>query len=195
MNNYNDTLETAKTTMDYAKNVLTLLKQGKYLRACRELFGFFKSVYVLHIKGKYIEVKGKKIPMTAVVIAVAAVLYFMVPNSRMSGELALSEKADIAPNTYDKNGIRVYDMRKCNYAACGYLENATDKDYERIRITVIFHNQTGQAVFKGTADALQVAPRTRVEFDIPCSEEFAYFKLKNVVINPTSDEDDDDFSD
>lgn len=187
-----------ESTLTYLKNAFSLLKQKQYGAALRELTYFLKAGYENHIKGKYVEVKGKKIPMIAVIIAVFLVFYALLPSSNPKGELELSEKANVATNTYDKNGIRVYDMRKCNYAACGVLENATDNNYERIRIKVIFHNQTGQAVFKGTADVSQIGPRTRIEFDIPCSEEFAYFKLKDVVVNPgenDKDDDDKDFED
>ena len=195
MDNQKEAVETAKTTMTYLKNIFALLKERKYFAALREVLGFCKSVYVNNIKGKYIELKGKKIPMGAVVLVLLAGIYFITPSTMPSGELSLSEKANIEPNTYDKNGIRVYNMRKCNYAACGVLENGSENDFERIRIKVIFHNQTGKAVFRGTADALQVAPRTRIEFEIPCSEEFAYFKLKDVVINPKEslEEEDDKF--
>lgn len=192
MSDFKEATSTTKTSLDYFKNIFSLLKQKKFGSALHELMSFIKYVYVSRIKGKYVSVKGIKIPMLAVVIAGVVVVYALLPTGRPSGEMALTEKAEIAPNTYDKNGIRVYDMRKCNYAACGVLENVTDNDYERIRIKVIFHNQTGQAVFKGTADALQIAPHTRVEFDIPCSEEFAYFKLKDVIINPTEEDMDDD---
>jgi len=181
-----------ENTLDYLKNAFSLLKQKQYGAALREFAYLLKAGYINHIKGKYVEVKGKKIPMIAIVIAAIFIVYALLPSANQTGELKLSEKANIVANTYDKNGIRIYDMRKCNYAACGVLENSSDNDYERIRIKVVFHNQTGQAVFRGTADALQVAPRTRVEFDIPCSVEFAYFKLKDVIINPAEDEADDD---
>ena len=192
MDNQNDAVETAKTTMAYLKNAIVLLKEKKYFAALREVFGFFKSIYLNRIKGKYVEIKGKRIPMGVVILVLLCGAYFITPSATPSGEVKLSEKANIEPNTYDKNGVRVYDMRKCNYAACGVLENGSENDFERIRIKVIFHNQTGQAVFKGTADALQVAARTRINFEIPCSEEFAYFKLKDVVINPTENDDDED---
>ena len=192
MSDFKEATSTSKTTFAYLKEVVSLLKQKKFGEALREFASFVKAVYVNRIKGKYVSVKGVKIPMLAVVIAALVVFYAILPSGNPKGEMPLSEKADIATNTYDKNGIRVYDMRKCNYAACGVLENSSDNDYERIRIKVVFHNQTGQAVVRGTADALQVAPRTRVEFDIPCSEEFAYFKLKDVLINPAEDDADDD---
>ena len=186
MSNLKGSVESAKTAWEYCKSIFSLLKQKKFWSATVEAYNLSRDAYRKYLKGRYVTVKGRSIPLTAVLIAALVVLYcFASSDGAKNSDL---EKALIEANTYDNDGLRVYDLRKCNYAACGYIENSSDKNFELVRIKIVFFTQTGEAVAEGLADALEVAPRTRSEFNIPCSEEFAYFKLDDVQINPDIEE-------
>ena len=191
MSNQNDTIEETLKTWNYCKNFFSLLKQGKFGPAVRELWPLSKAFYTNNLKGKYVEVKGRKIPLTAVLIVVLFGLYFVFSPSG-GAEVEESGKAYIVNNAYEKDGLRVYDLKKCNASACGYIENGTNNHYEHIKVKLVFYGPTGKSVAEGTADAWEMAPRTRAEFTVPCSEEFAYPKLIDVLINPKLDAEEDD---
>ena len=181
---------TNKSTWEYCKSFCNLLKERKIWPACREFYNIFKSFYLNHLKGKYLNVKGYKIPFTAIAILILIGAYYAAP-SGFFGKNSASDKAQIESGMYDKDGLRVYDLKKCNMAACGLVENGSENSFERIRIKVVFYTHTGQAIAVGIADTLEMAPRTRVQFQIPCSDEFAYFKLDDVQINPEIDEEEE----
>ena len=48
--------------------------------AGKEFAGLLKAIYVDHLKGKYLEVKGKKIPATVVLLIVVFGLYIITPS-------------------------------------------------------------------------------------------------------------------
>lgn len=181
MSDINESIETTESVIEHCKNAFGLLKQGKVLPAIREVFGILKAIYVNHLKGKYIEVKGKKIPLTGIVIAIFLVLYCLFSAPAPEPE---SGRAWIANNSYDRDGLRVYGIKKCDSSACGTIENTSDKNFDHIRIHLTFHNQTGEAVAEGTADAMSIAPNTNAKFEIPCEEDFAYAKMDDILINP-----------
>lgn len=191
MSNLNDTIEPALKTWDCFKNILSLIKRGKFLSALYAFWPLSKTFYANNLKGRYVEVKGRKIPLTAIVIAALLILYCFV-SPYQSTTSTESGKEYIVNNAYEKDGLRVYDLKKCNTSACGYIENGTEKHYEHIKVKLIFYGPTGKSVAEGTADAWEMAPRTRAEFTVPCSEEFAYPKLIDVLINPKLDEEDDE---
>ena len=179
-----------KSTWEYCKSFCGLLKERKIWPACREFYNIFRSFYLNRLKGKYVNVRGRKIPLTAILVVVLIGAYYVMPSNIFGGNGA-SHKAQIESNTYDKDGLRVYDLKKCNMGACGLVENGSENSFERIRVKIIFYTHTGQPIAVGIADALEMAPRTRVQFQIPCSDEFAYFKLDDVLINPDIDEEEE----
>ncbi len=190
MSNQNETIEQTLKTWDYCKNVFRLLSQGKFGSALYELWPLSKTFYKNNLKGKYVEVKGRKIPLTAVLVAALAIMYcFSTPGENSDADK--SGKAYIVNNAYEKDGLRVYDLKKCNASACGYIENGTDKHFEHIKVKLVFYGPTGKSVAEGTADAWEMNPRTRAEFTVPCSEEFAYPKLIDVLINPKLDDEEE----
>lgn len=188
MSNTTQTNETTQSTWEHCKNFCSLLKQKKFWAALREFFNIFKSFYLNHLKGKYLNIGGHKIPMTAILLVVLIGIYYAIHAS--FGANSASGKSYIADNTYDKDGLKVYDLKNCsnNMAACGLVENGSEKNYERIRVKLVFYDRPGKPIAVGIADALEMAPRTRVQFQIPCEDEFAYFKLDDVLINPDIDE-------
>ena len=172
-----------QNVLQSGKKLLTDLKDRKYFSAIKEFFRLFKILYNNNLKGRYITVKDKKIPLTAVVIAALIVLYVVYPNANPESNktsLETSEKNDT--NSYNKDGIRVYELRKCDQSVCGILENATENNYAHIIISLTFHDQTGKVIYEGGVNATDIIPMARMKIVIPCSEDFAYFKLKNVEL-------------
>jgi hypothetical protein len=55
-----------------------------------------------------------------------------------------------------------------------------------------FFDPIGQEIYEGIAEARQIAPNTRSEFSIPAEDDFAYFKLKSVKVNPEEDIEDEE---
>jgi len=170
------------------KKFVTLLKERKWLSACKEIYGLLKSIYFNYFKGKYITVRGKRIPRTLVAVIAVAIVYFAFPaeEERPTGEQTIAEIEDIQQptNTYDENGIKVYGLRKCvvgnEPAACGLLENYGDDEYSSIIVTVVFHANDGTAIYEGGVEASDVESHTRMKINIPCPDEFSYFELKGV---------------
>lgn len=184
---FEDISVTTKSAFASFKKFLFYLKERKYFAAIKEFFNCSKIIYDNHLKGKYIEIKGKRISRTALVLIALLGMYVLYPASetpQQPRELPLSEtqNAKKETNTYERNGLKVYDLRKCDNEVCGYIENSDDKVYPRIVVMLTFHNESGAAVYEGGAEALDVQPRTRIKITIPCEEHFAYFKLKNVEI-------------
>jgi hypothetical protein len=181
MSDINEPIEEAKSTLDYCKSVVSLLKERKFFAAIRETFGLFKAGYVNHLKGKYVEVKGHKIPMTGILVVALLILYCLF--SGPAGD-PTSGKAWIADNIYDRDGLRISGIKKCDSSACGTIENNSERKFNHIRVHLVFRNQAGQDIAEGTANALKVAPGSSATFEIPCEEDFAYAILDDVLINP-----------
>lgn len=190
MENIKEIIPKCKNSWESFKKFVTLLKERKWLSACKEIYGYLKHIYLNHLKGKYVTVHGKQIPRTLVVIMVVAVVYCVFPTEEKmpTGEQTIAEMENIQKpnNTYDENGIKVYDLRKCvvenKPATCGFLENYGDDDYSSIIVTVIFHSHDGTAIYEGGVEASDVESHTRMKINIPCPDEFSYFELKGVSV-------------
>ena len=201
MSEINDNIETPTNAFEHFKNIFKMLRLKQYKDSIREVWAFIKAVFILlkrlyvkYLKGQYVVVKGKRIPRTALAILCVFLLYLISPMSCVfdtSSEAEETEVAQADPNTYNKDGLKVYEMRKCDIAACGILEYRGQQDIEKLRISVTFFNPAGQPIYEGSAEALQLAPNSRMEFTIPCDEDFGYFKLKDVEINPTDEPQED----
>lgn len=185
-NNINDSL------LENAKDLSAALKDRKYFRVFKELFVLFKTIYKNYLKGRYVSVSGKKVPMTAVLVIVLGLVYAVFP-SDSSNEQAnpednikdepaseLKEKEDL--NTYNQDGIKVYGLYKCEKAVCGFIENDSDNDVARILVSLTFHDKSGAVVYEGGAEATAMTAKSRSRFKIPTDGEFDYFRLTDVTI-------------
>lgn len=184
MSNSND--NTPKTVLQSIKDIFGSLKKRKYLTAIKEFFLIFKNQYLRHLKGKYVEIKVKRIPRTLIALVVLVILMFAWPhNTTSTNEKPSSNNQQTEENVvYNENGIKIYDLRKCDIAACGTLENDTNESYEKITIIINFHDATGKIVYEGGIDVSEMAPLSRIKIKIPSDLDFAYLKLNEVLINP-----------
>lgn len=192
MSDIEDIAQKGQDTWNSLKKVFSLLKERKFFAAFRESFSFLKFFYNEYMKGQYFVIAGKRISRTLAAVLVV-VLYIIWPsgnsktNNNQSTEIA-ETKNDT--NTYDKNGLKVYNLRKCetedNVGACGILENYGENNFERIKIDLTFFKADGTAIYKGGVEATNMEAHTRTEITIPCSEEFAYFKLEGVSTEGTT---------
>ena len=185
-----DLNESSQTVFQNIVACAKYLKNRQYKTAVREIFTCLKNIYLKHLKGQYVVVRGKKIPRTAIAVIAMCLLVSLCSGSNNDGSLSESYTAE--SNTYDKNGIKVYDLRKCNQAVCGLLENATQESFAKITIFLNFHNETGEVVYEGGVDASEVGPMSRIKIKIPSKLDFAYFKLAKVKVDKEKSEEDDD---
>ena len=189
MSDVEDVAKKAKTAWESFKKVFVLLKERKFLAAFKESFSFLRLIYVNHLKGKYITIKGKKIPRTLLAVIALLMVYMTFPSCehRLSGEQSISEAAYIKgeSNSYDKNGLKIYGLRKCeeegSVGVCGIIENSGNNNFKYVRVTLTFHAADGKTVYEGGIEATDVESHARSKLNIPCSVEFAYFKLTDVV--------------
>ena len=188
--------ENTTNAFQHFKNIFKMLFKKQFKDSLKELWLFIKDVciwlkklYDKYLKGQYITVKGKRIPRTVVAILAVFVLYLISPMSCIFSSDPLPEPAPATETqiTYDKDGLKVYDMRKCDQAVCGIMEYRGEQDIERLNIIVTFYDPTGHIVAKNGKEWLQLTPNSGNEFTIPSKDEFGYFKSK-VLINATDEE-------
>lgn len=186
--------EDAESVISGVKTLGTLIKEKKYFRALKEFFVVFYAIYKKHIKGKYIEFKGKKVPMAAVLLVVLAGGFAVAPSGNENADKPTSaqeqteqkdnsnikEKEDM--NTYNQDGVKVYGLVKCGEAVCGYVENDSDNDISRILISLTFHDKTGAVVYEGGAEATAMVAKSRSRLKITTEGDFDYFVLSDVTV-------------
>ena len=186
--------EDAESVISGVKTLGTLIKEKKYFRALKEFFVIFYTIYKKHIKGKYIEFKGKKVPMAAVLLVVLAGGFAVAPSGNENADKPTSaqeqteqkdnsnikEKEDM--NTYNQDGVKVYGLVKCDEAVCGYVENDSDNDISRILISLTFHDKTGAVVYEGGAEATAMVAKSRSRLKITTEGDFDYFVLSDVTV-------------
>lgn len=190
MSDIKDINENVQSVWESFKKVFSLLKERKWFAAFKECFSFLKLVYVNYFKGKYFTIKGRKIPRTLVAVAALFVLYFAFPSQqeRPTGEQPIAEASDAQKesNIFDKDGLKVYDLRKCETEAsagvCGKIENYGENDLAKVTVTLTFHAPDGTVIYEGGVEATDVKSHTRMKMDAPCPDEFSYFKLKEVSV-------------
>lgn len=182
-----------ESLLEKAKTVGALVKEKKYFRAVKEIFVLLIAVYKKYIKGKYVSVKGKKVPLIAVILVVLAGGWAAIPSDNAA---AVEDKAPVAEeakkaedvkekedaNTYDKDGVKVYGLVKCENAICGYLENDSENDISRILISVTFNDKSGAVIYEGGAEATAMVAKSRSRFQIPADGEFDSFHLTDVTV-------------
>ena len=186
-----DKLDT-NAIIEKAQNLRKALQERKYFKAAKDAFVLLYALYKQYLKGKYVSVKGKKIPLIAVILAVMVAGYAVIPSAPEDKNAQISEKSveEIAMeavqnpdvNTYNQNGIKVYGLYKCNNAVCGYLENSNEKDFARVLISVTFHDEGGNVIYEGGAEAAGVIAMSRIKFTIPAEGDFNYFRLTDVTV-------------
>ncbi len=171
-------INSVKQVATSIKNIAVQIKNRKYLAAVKEVFHLTKDIYGKTLKGRYIKVKGKNIPLTAVVVGLLFV-YILVPSSENPLE---TNNTVYEENTYDKDGIKVYNLNKCENAVCGTVENLSENIVPHIIVSIEFQDEDGAGIYVGNADASDNKPRSRIKFSIPAEENFASFKLLNVKV-------------
>ena len=164
MSDIKDMAEAGKTAWESFKKVFSLLKERKLFAAFRQCFSFLKAVYVNHLKGKYITVKGKKIPRTLIAILVLFFGYCALPSDDNNVSSELSEAVD------NKIG------------ACGYLENYGEYNFGRIKVIITFFAPEGTPIYEGGIEAEGVESHTRSKINVACPDEFSYFNIKEVTL-------------
>jgi hypothetical protein len=135
MSDIDEVSPATETVLDSVKNIAALAKDKQYGPAAKATVNLGKMLYNKHLKGKYITVKGKQIPMTLVAIVAVLGLYIITPSCGSDEKVekpAVSSVAKKEVNTYDKDGLKIHDMRKCEQAACGLLENTSNKKVKKI---------------------------------------------------------------
>ena len=186
--------EDAESVLNEIKTLGTLIKEKKYFRAVKESFVVFYTIYKKHIKGKYIEFKGKKVPMAVVLLIVLAGGVAVTPSGSENTDKAVAaqeqaeqnsasnikEKEDM--NTYNQDGVKVYGLVKCGEAVCGYVENDSDDDISRILISITFHDKNGAVIYEGGAEATAMVAKSRSRLKIATEGDFDYFVLNDVTV-------------
>ena len=182
---YKNVSTLAGTALESVKRIVTLIRGRHFLKAAREIINLFKILYKKHLQGKYITIKGRQIPLTLVVIIAALGLYFFYPQSE-NRILDLSEaeqSSENETNTYNQDGVRVYDLEKCdNNSVCGLIENASEKPVSHLSVIVIFYDNSGNILYRGGAEAKGIQPMTRLKLLIPSDVPFDYFVLDKVEV-------------
>ena len=195
--------ETQQTIFDHFKNIFVFLFKKQYNESFKELVAFLKEVciklkelYIKYLKGQYVEIKGRRVPRTAIAILCVVLLYLISPMSCLfNGEPAEQVSTKTADTiAYNKDNIKIVNLHKCHMAACGELEYDGDDEIDNVRIIVGFFAKNHEKIHDSYVDAQQLAPNTRLEFTVPAEEKFAYYKLVDVQINPEDlpEEDDDE---
>ncbi|MDO4162044.1 MAG: FxLYD domain-containing protein [Pseudomonadota bacterium] len=186
----NDSME-PETLLNEAKDTYQAIKEKKYFAATRQIFHLLSHLYKRYLKGKYVPINGKKIPLVLVLAVVLFLGWLAAPsdtetpvNTENSESKQLEEqiktKEDL--NSYNQDGIKVYGMYKCDNAVCGFLENESDNDVARILISVTFHDKGGAVIYEGGAEATAMIAKSRSRFKISSDGDFDYFRLTDVTV-------------
>lgn len=177
---------------DKVVSLFQLLKEKKY-------FAFFKAclvslwgIYGKYIKGKSITIKGKKISLTAIIVALIGIYAVLPSGEEKNAENKTPENdgflvqeqdsVEKTPNTYDKDGLKIYGFEKCDQGICGLMENSSDKTFDRVIISVTFDDRQRNVVAEGSIDAQNVKPMTRTKLHITSDVEFYSFTLSDVTV-------------
>ena len=180
-------------TLDKDKIVtlFNLLKERKYFAFFKGCLGGTWQLYKKYIKGKFVTVKGHKISFTAIIIAVLA-FYLIIPSSNNEAKTDTTandgfleqdqESVEQEANTYDKDGLKIYNFEKCNQGICGLMENSSDKTFNRVIISVTFDDRQRNVLAEGNIDAKNVKPMTRTKLNIHSDVEFYSFTLSDVTV-------------
>ncbi len=177
--------ETNKNLIDEGSNILTLIKDKKYFSALKAFIKLSITNYRQHIKGKYVNVKGKRIPVALLLAVLLALGWFAIPSDDNDTQTNNQQEETVkkeALNTFEGNGVKVYGLSKCDNAVCGIMENIGQSNIARIVISMTFHDNVGNVIYEGGAEATSIVAQTRSRFKIPAEGEFEYFTLTDVLV-------------
>jgi len=186
--NINEQINNVKTIWNTVKNCFSLIRKKEYPGAIKEVFVLLKLLYGKLLKGKYANIHGVKVSYTTITIVAVILGWMVLPDEKNTPKIEdIQEEIsqdNNNKNTYDKNGVKVYSLQKCNdgNAVCGLLENGNDNDIAYIGITISFYNNDGDAVYEGKAEADGVKSMSRIKFNIPSAQPFDYFMLSQVIV-------------
>lgn len=168
-----------------AVSLFGLLKEKRYFSFTKELLKSIYRIYKVTLKGKHIKVAGKNIPLTLVLVVALFVAYLCVPQNAPKPQPEENKPSIVEkqlPNTYEKDGIRVYDFKRCERGVCGLLENTTQETIARIIISLNFTDKSGNVLSEGGADPENIEPMTRSHIIIPTDIDFDKFVLTDVTV-------------
>ena len=181
----NEINEIAKSLdKEKAVSLFNLLKEGKYFAFLKEILKLLWKGYGKYIKGKSITIGGKKISLTAIIVAVLGV-YAVLPSADKGEEKTteqLPELTEAQENVYDKDGLKVYGFERCDQAICGLLENVSDKTFNRVIISVTFDDRQKNVLDEGAIDATNITPNFKAKLKIPSNVDFYSFTLTDVTV-------------
>lgn len=175
------------------KSMFQLLKEKKYFAFLKAFLIALWGLYGKYLKGKYVTVKGKKVPLTAIIVAVIG-FWAVLPSSSEEKAVVTEEPKKEAfveqeqkaveadANSYDKDGLKIYGFEKCEQAICGMMENSSDKTFGRVIISVTFNDRQKNVVAEGSIDAKDVKPMTRTKLKISSEVDFYSFTLSDVTV-------------
>lgn len=186
MSNIKDIIPATKAVFEGLKQVFQLLTKKQYFAALKEFLNIFRTTYTGYIKGRFITVKGKKVPLAAVLAVAVILLYIIYPSSEETKPVnnpSISQAEMLAQsNYYNRDGIIIDKMHKCDAAVCGNLENTNDEGISSITIPVAFFDKEGILVYEGRIKATNVPVKENKEFQIPSEVPFDFFKLGVVIV-------------
>lgn len=169
---------------DKAVSLFKLLKEGKYFAFLKEVLKLLWKLYGKYIKGKSVTIKGKKISLTAIIIAVLGI-YVILPSSKDKNDDSIDQLPELTEqqeNVYDKDGLKVYGFERCDQAICGLLENVSDKTFDRVIISVTFDDRQKNVLDEGAIDATNITPNFKAKLKIPSNVDFYSFTLTDVTV-------------
>lgn len=174
-------------TLDKEKivSMFQLLRERRYFAFLKAFFMMIWGLYGKYLKGKSVTVKGKKIPLTAVVIALFGVYAVMPSSSEKQEETTIEQLPELTvpdENSYDKDGLKIYGFERCEQAICGIMENTSDKTFARVIVSVTFDDRQKNVLAEGAIDARDVAPRYKAKLNIPSDVDFYGFTLTDVTV-------------
>ena len=184
-----DEVKNVANALDKEKisSMFKLLKEKRYFAFLKAFLSLMWGLYGKFLKGKSVTIKGKKIPLTAVIIALLGV-YVVMPSSddtdkqektvtEQLPELKMPEE-----NSYDKDGLKIYGFERCEQAICGIMENTSDKTFARVIISVTFDDRQKNVLAEGSIDAKDIAPGYKARLNIASDVDFYGFTLTDVTV-------------
>ena len=173
---------TKSINKDEAISMFQLLKEKRYFAFFKSLLKLLWKAYGKYIKGKSVTIKGKKISLTSLIVA-ALCTYAIIPSSEKEQKSEdLPELTEAQENTYDKDGLKIYGLERCNQAICGILENVSDKTFSRVIISVTFDDRQKNVLDEGAIDAQNIVPGYKAKLNIPSGVDFYSFTLTDVTV-------------
>ena len=165
-------------------SMFKLLKERRYFAFLKASLVMLWVLYSNYLKGRFVTIKGKKIPLTAIIL-VALGLYVVLPTSEEKNKEQTEQLPELTvpdENSYDKDGLKIYGFERCSQAICGLMENNSDNTLGRVIISVTFNDRQNNVLAEGAIEANNVAPGYKAKLNIPSDADFYTFKLVDVTV-------------